>query len=581
MHYDFGNYLYFLRSEAHLTQKELAARLSVSDKAVSKWENGSSLPQSAKLKEIAAFFRVSTDELLTGGKSAPQSNDEASAPSPAGNAYLPHEKIKAKRGVTMNLIPQKSKENFDYVCTWALQDKTARALHLPGDDGCTLQRDALNDKTLFGDTNFYHVVPEEYRPGLFFLLDDGWDVPYGTVNADGALCPFGSCSLDDEKFPHYGKTPAEKLKTLSDKIKALGYAGLGLWIPTQTYFETTRKPSFEEAREYWTERAIWSEYAGIRYWKIDWGFHCDIEYRSMMTEVLRKNAPHVIVEHAFCQAPYTQMGNRDERVALSPKLIEIGDVFRLYDVMKPFKHSSMLSRIEDALSAPITQKYDTVGILNAETCSAICAALGLATGLMGYSSGDEAVLRWHRVAPPFSIYDSNFKKSELHLTDTTYFDYNPDWWIRVKGQSMSETAPAVMSRGCDLPTVKAKGLVPFVCASRNALTGAYTIAALPRTIDPNVNLIAPADIEFHIEDISAPIGIFGYYDSLTLRFDAPVKGKIVAQDMLGDESRDITDRVKIDGDRLILSGALLREIGKSARDASDTSEPSLVLQIVE
>ena len=40
MHYDFGNYLYFLRSEAHLTQKELAARLSVSDKAVSKWENG-------------------------------------------------------------------------------------------------------------------------------------------------------------------------------------------------------------------------------------------------------------------------------------------------------------------------------------------------------------------------------------------------------------------------------------------------------------------------------------------------------------------------------------------------------------
>lgn len=37
MHYDFGNYLYFLRSESHLTQKELAARLSVSDKAVSKW----------------------------------------------------------------------------------------------------------------------------------------------------------------------------------------------------------------------------------------------------------------------------------------------------------------------------------------------------------------------------------------------------------------------------------------------------------------------------------------------------------------------------------------------------------------
>ena len=35
--FDFGNYLCDLRREQGLSQKELAARLGVSDKAVSKW----------------------------------------------------------------------------------------------------------------------------------------------------------------------------------------------------------------------------------------------------------------------------------------------------------------------------------------------------------------------------------------------------------------------------------------------------------------------------------------------------------------------------------------------------------------
>ena len=41
--FDFGNYLCGLRVGSGLSQKELAARLGVSDKAVSKWENGGSL----------------------------------------------------------------------------------------------------------------------------------------------------------------------------------------------------------------------------------------------------------------------------------------------------------------------------------------------------------------------------------------------------------------------------------------------------------------------------------------------------------------------------------------------------------
>lgn len=54
-----------LRREQNLTQAELAARLNYSDKAVSKWERGESVPDITVLKEIADLFSVKVDYLLT------------------------------------------------------------------------------------------------------------------------------------------------------------------------------------------------------------------------------------------------------------------------------------------------------------------------------------------------------------------------------------------------------------------------------------------------------------------------------------------------------------------------------------
>lgn len=53
-----------LRREAGMTQIELAERLSYSDKAVSKWERGESIPDVVTLKLIADCFNVSVDYLL-------------------------------------------------------------------------------------------------------------------------------------------------------------------------------------------------------------------------------------------------------------------------------------------------------------------------------------------------------------------------------------------------------------------------------------------------------------------------------------------------------------------------------------
>lgn len=53
-----------LRVGANMTQLELAERLNYSDKAISKWERGESIPDIAVLKEIADLFEVTLDYLV-------------------------------------------------------------------------------------------------------------------------------------------------------------------------------------------------------------------------------------------------------------------------------------------------------------------------------------------------------------------------------------------------------------------------------------------------------------------------------------------------------------------------------------
>ena len=55
-----------LREKSGLTQSELAEKLYVSDKAVSKWENGKGYPDISLLEPIAAVFGISIAELVSG-----------------------------------------------------------------------------------------------------------------------------------------------------------------------------------------------------------------------------------------------------------------------------------------------------------------------------------------------------------------------------------------------------------------------------------------------------------------------------------------------------------------------------------
>ena len=55
-----------LREKNHLTQAQLAEKLNVSDKTISKWETGKGYPDITLLQPIASVFGVSIMELLSG-----------------------------------------------------------------------------------------------------------------------------------------------------------------------------------------------------------------------------------------------------------------------------------------------------------------------------------------------------------------------------------------------------------------------------------------------------------------------------------------------------------------------------------
>ena len=62
---EFNEKLQELRNSKGLTQKELAEKLYVSRTAISKWESGRGYPSIDSLRDIARFFSVTVDELIS------------------------------------------------------------------------------------------------------------------------------------------------------------------------------------------------------------------------------------------------------------------------------------------------------------------------------------------------------------------------------------------------------------------------------------------------------------------------------------------------------------------------------------
>ncbi len=556
----FANHLRKLRTKKNITLFQLSSKLEVPEKTLCDWESGLSLPDEKDMHKITVFFNIKSEELMD---------------------YTTKHKTPQIKETNINIITGNATTSGSYVCTWWNQSVAAAGMKLTG-EGLSEWRDALCYEAIFGETNYYHIVPKELRKGLIFLLDDGWDLPPQTnPNTDDSRQLYGAVAPDEIKFAQFGNTPEKRLKGISDKLKEMGYSGLGLWISPQ---QSSLEKNITDDRQYWVKRAKWCHNAGVLYWKVDWGKEDNNDdYRKMMTECVHKYAPGLIVEHAIIQKPCTHnnyygffLKERAERVKYQ---MTFCDAYRTYDLLEPFDKTCTLQRAHEAFMSP-DKEATGLALVNAENMYTIAAALGCTIGIMNYTHETAPCIKWHHISPPFSVNEGTYVHSEEYLEDTYYFEEEVCGWAPCKERFVHESAPAIMARNCPLPNVTACGNEkPFVLASKNPKTNAYSVATIRRTIDPNKNLYFLADVDLYDVDKDAPIGVFGIFNSLKIYFNSDINEnvRILAQCFDSNNALDITDIVTIDRNSIHIDGKHLRILGKGE---SNSPDPALVIKLI-
>ena len=71
-----GKFIAECRKKVGLTQMQLAERLAITDRAVSKWETGKAMPDSSIMLELCDILGISVNELLSGEKIIMENNDK-------------------------------------------------------------------------------------------------------------------------------------------------------------------------------------------------------------------------------------------------------------------------------------------------------------------------------------------------------------------------------------------------------------------------------------------------------------------------------------------------------------------------
>ena len=487
----------------------------------------------------------------------------------------------------LNLIPDTVNPSPDYYCTWQTQ------LYATSDGKPSAQRAVLSEYALFGKEKPFgwaYFYPEARRD-LIFVMDDSWDVP-----PDGDRSWYGSLLLNGEKFPEATASGdnGQSLRRLADRIRSVGWKGLGGWVCAQE----SRRRQISAPEDYWAQCLREANIGTLSYWKVDWGAKClNADFRRRLTDLGRIHAPHLTVEHAKIH-----------------EILPCSDIFRTYDVPAIFSIPMTMEKLRQALSVGITVP-DCAGLVNCEDEAYMAAAGGFTMGIMRhpfrgpFPNGKEDMsfpsvhrnlkskmcevlraVRWHRIAPAFAADCRYVRVSPLTLTDTWLFDCREseieEWWFtdplikeRLSDNTVTVTAPLAIARNCELPYVEAdaEGEMPYMIASRNP-NGVFSVATLGRT-KARRYWIPHCRVTAEIGSADT-VGVFGEYSELILHTDGKEISLILAQDLASKRAVDITDDIRIEKNRIVISGPLIRAVGTSAQSVEDTSEPGLLLKIV-
>ena len=79
-----GKFIASCRKEQGFTQAVLAEKLDITDRAVSKWETGRSLPDAATMPELCDLLKINLSELFSGERIAMENYKETSDALPQG-----------------------------------------------------------------------------------------------------------------------------------------------------------------------------------------------------------------------------------------------------------------------------------------------------------------------------------------------------------------------------------------------------------------------------------------------------------------------------------------------------------------
>lgn len=96
-----GSFIASMRKQKSLTQKELAEKLNVTNKAISKWETGKGYPEITIVPELAKVLGVTTAELLNGELNVKQVADNEEAATIINETVKYYDRDRMKKG---NLI---------------------------------------------------------------------------------------------------------------------------------------------------------------------------------------------------------------------------------------------------------------------------------------------------------------------------------------------------------------------------------------------------------------------------------------------------------------------------------------------
>lgn len=497
----------------------------------------------------------------------------------------------------MNLVPTKTNDTGNYFCTWDSQcDEMYKRFP---NDSYLPARDAMNEDFLFGEMGLLKSF-DGAREDLIALLDDGWDVPYGA--RDSHL--FGLMEADKERFPSLADlSPADRLKELANRVRELGYKGLGLWVPTQVPTVINGKKveyTPEEERAFWEERAKWCNYAGVLYIKADWGDHQgDAEYCKMMTECFRKYAPDTKIEHGLVgrslfEEPQKGYEASEKTKKYLREVLPHCDYLRTYDVAHEVKYASTVDRAAICFEAA-REIEGECAILNIEDTALIGAALGCSIGVMRHDfekirkyiplpprpvSESICALRWQRIAPPFAANIGETHISQKRQKDVWNCPERADnLWPNVPKGNHYVTAPLAISRNMPLPEFLYENVkLPYVLCSIHPDNNALCIAVTPRTFEKKIDVTPPATIKVKGKDPDAPIGLFGSFYSLTIEYPTSVDDKrVYAQNLLSDEAVDITSEIFLSGVGVHIPGKIMTEL--MPHGSPEGEIPAIVIQL--